>query len=167
MGKFVLGDIKKRIEEKAMQIKVASQFQLAGGMNLVMDKMFAFYKMGLKGYTSGFPSEKDKWLVKFVVIPAIDKKYNQEAIDKLKVIVEKSSPSTEDLVYINSEVIPYFDANCKRLTGKTLEMIGMPTSEEFGVFESKINKEVIKGKKIDVAVSQKAVEDMTGATKIR
>lgn len=167
MGKFVLSEIKKKIEEKALGLKVAAQFNLAGGMSLVMDKMFAFYKMGLNGYASGKPTTKDKWLIKYVVIPAIDKKYNQKSIDKLKIIVEKKQPSTEDIKFIKDEVIPYFNTNCKRLTGKELAMIGLPTSEEFSVFETKINKEVSKGKKIDSSVSKKAVEDMTGATKIR
>ncbi|MGB2788594.1 MAG: hypothetical protein WBC13_04660 [Dokdonella sp.] len=167
MGKFVLSEIKKRIEEKALGLKVAAQFKLAGGMSLVMDKMFAFYKMGLNGYASGNPTTKDKWLIKYVVIPAIDKKYNSLAIERLKLIVEKPVPTKEDISFIKEEVIPYFDDNCKRLTGKELAMIGLPTSEEFSVFETKINKEVSKGKKIDSSVSKKAVEDMTGATKIR
>lgn len=167
MGKFVLSEIKKKIEEKALGLKVAAQFNLAGGMSLVMDKMFAFYKMGLNGYASGKPTTKDKWLIKYVVIPAIDKKYNLLAIETLKVIVEKPVPTKEDISFIKEEVIPYFDDNCKRLTGKELAMIGLPTSEEFSVFETKINKEVKKGKKIDASLTKNVLEEIKGVKKVR
>lgn len=167
MGKFVLSEIKSKIQEKALAVKTAAQFQLAGGMGLVMDKMFGFYKIGLLGYASGKPSATDKWLVKLVVIPAIDRKYNQASIDKLSLIVNKELPNEDDVKFIKDEVIPYFNDNCKRLTGKELELIGFPSNDELGVFKEKIDKQVKRGKKIDSKISKSIVEDMTGATKIR
>ena len=167
MGKFVLSEITKRIEDKALAMKTAAKFQMAGGISLVMDNLFGFYRLGLNGYAKGNPSVKDKWLIKYVVIPAIDKKYNQESIDKLSVIVEKDKPSEEDIKFIKEEVIPYFNTNCKRLTGKELEMIGFPSNEHFEVFKDKIDKEVSKGKKIDATLTKNVIEKMEGVKQVR
>lgn len=167
MGKFILSEITKKIEDKTLAMKTAVKFQMAGGISLVMDQLFGFYHLGLNGYVKGKPSIKDKWLIKNVVIPAIDKKYNQKSIDKLKIIVEKKQPSTEDIKFIKDEVIPYFNTNCKRLTGKELEMIGFPTNENFEVFKSKIDKEVKKGKKIDASLTKNVLEEIKGVKKVR
>lgn len=168
MGKFVLSEIKERIAQKALAVKTMAKFQMAGGMSLVTEKLFGFYKLGLARFKeTDYPNGVDRWYLNNVVIPAIDEKYNLEARNKLNEIVGRGFCLPEDLIFIEKEVVPYFDDNCKRLTGKSLEMIGLPSMEEKSKFEEDINKQVSKGKKVDQKLNQRVVEDITGATKIR
>jgi hypothetical protein len=165
--KFVFSEIQKRLAVAKEAAKVAAKFKLAGGMTLVMDKYFGIYKVALAGYVGSNPTEQDKWLMRFVIIPAIDKKYNQEAIDKLKIIVDKDKPNAKDVAYIKSEVVPYFDVNCKRLTGRALTIIGFPPNEELQIFRDKMEKQIARGKKVDAELGKDIIGDMVGANKIK
>jgi hypothetical protein len=145
MGKFVLKDLKKKIQEKGLAEKAKILLTAKGMSKVCLDKLYSIYFWSMDGFLSGEPSwwQTEGW--KLYVVSGIDSKYNKEAQERAKQIHSTFKSlrivHPKDRVWIKEELKPYFEKSLREQTGKTIGMIDAVDEGKMKEFLKQVKKE--------------------------
>ena len=93
------------------------------GTQLTLDETYKVYFFGINGYLSGKPNKLHKLVWRQLLWRVIDKEFNAPYRKLVKDIGKKEFLDDADIVFIRSELKPYFENSYILQSGKALEAL--------------------------------------------
>jgi hypothetical protein len=108
MGKFV-----KKFQEFVEERKESIKFKAFGNANFTLEQQYKLFFFALNGFAEGKPSKLQR--LAWQIIPeVIDKEFNFEARERAKRVGKLKRVPEEDIAWIKSELIPYFENSLRQ-----------------------------------------------------